>query len=94
MTAGGAKPALADELPANERHYKPAEIARMWNISEPEVRRIFGREPGVIAIGEPRPKFGRRRGKVTLRIPQSVLDRVRRRLDASRFGGPIFGPGC
>ena len=62
-----------------ERHYSPAEIAEMWKLSPGAVRRLFQREPGVFTIGEPRPKFGRRRGKVTLRIPQSVLERVYRR---------------
>jgi hypothetical protein len=63
-----------------EKHYSVAEIAEMWGLSPSAVRRIFQNEPGVLALGEPRPKFGRRRGKVTLRIPQSVLERVYRRL--------------
>ena len=69
----------ADASQASERHYSVAEVAEMWNLSVNTVRRIFENEPGVLAIGEPRPKYGRRRGKVTLRIPQSVLQRVHRR---------------
>ena len=71
-----ARPDLSS---ATERHYSVAEIAELWNLSPNAVRRLFQEEPGVLAIGEPRPKFGRRRGKVTLRIPQSVLERVYRR---------------
>jgi hypothetical protein len=62
-----------------EKHYSVPEIAEMWGLSRAAVRRIFQNEPGVLTLGEPRPKFGRRRGKVTLRIPQSVLERVHRR---------------
>ncbi len=61
------------------RHYSVAEIAEMWNLSPNAVRRLFQNEPGVLRIGEPRPKFGRRRGKATLRIPQFVVERVYRR---------------
>ncbi len=73
-----AKPVLAESR-ATERHYSVAEVAETWNLSPNAVRKLFQNEPGVLAIGEPRPKFGRRRGYVTLRIPQSVLDRVYRR---------------
>jgi AraC-like DNA-binding protein len=74
-----SKPVLADVSRATERHYSVAELAELWNLSPSAVRRLFQREPGVLTIGEPRPKYGRRRGKVTLRIPQSVLERVYRR---------------
>jgi hypothetical protein len=73
------KPVLMDVSRAMERHYSVAEVAEMWKLSPSAVRRLFQCEPGVLTIGEPRPKFGRRRGKVTLRIPQSVLERVYRR---------------
>ena len=66
----------SNESRATEQHYSVAEISKVWNLSPNAVRRLFQSEPGVLAIGEPRPKYGRRRGKVTLRIPKSVLDRV------------------
>lgn len=69
----------SNESPATERHYSVAEIAKLWSLSPNAIRRIFQKEPGVLAIGEPRPRFGRGRGRVTLRIPQSVLERVHRR---------------
>jgi hypothetical protein len=64
---------------AMERHYSPAEVAELWNLSPEEVRRIFREEAGVLVIGNPKPRYGRRR-YMTLRIPQHVLDRVHRRL--------------
>jgi hypothetical protein len=69
----------ADVSRATERHYSIAEVVEMWNLSPNAVRRLFQHEPGVLTIGEPRPKFGRQRGYVTLRIPQSILERVHRR---------------
>jgi hypothetical protein len=56
-----AKPILKDASPAIERHYDVAEIAELWKVSRNTVRRLFQQEPGVLTIGEPRPKFGRRR---------------------------------
>ncbi len=54
-----------------ERHYSVTDIASLWGLSRDSVRRLFRREPGVLAIGE---------RYVTLRIPASVLERVHRRL--------------
>lgn len=65
-----------DSGAATEKHFSVREIAERWGLSVNAIRRLFQNEPGVLALGEPRPKFGRRRGKVTLRIPQSVLERV------------------
>ena len=66
-----------------ERHYAVTEIAEMWSLSTDKVRELFEDEPGVLVIGERNPRHKRR--YVTLRIPQSVLERVHRRLSA-KFG--------
>lgn len=61
-----------------ERHYTVAEIGEVWNLSADVVRKLFEREPGVMVIADET-----RRGKrkyTTLRIPQSVAERVHRRL--------------
>ena len=63
-----------------ERHYAVAEIAEMWNLSADKVRELFENEPGVLMIGERSPRHKRR--YVTLRIPQSVLERIHRRLSS------------
>lgn len=72
-----------------EPHYSVKEIAERWGLSENVVRDLFRDEPGVLVIGEPRPKYGKQRGKVTLRIPQSVLERVYRRQCVVDKGGKL-----
>jgi hypothetical protein len=61
-----------------ERHYAVAEIAALWNLSGDKVREIFEQEPGVLMIGDRNPRAKRRYR--TLRIPQTVVDRVHKRL--------------
>ena len=63
-----------------ERHYAVTEIAEMWNLSPDKVRELFENEPGVLVLGERSPRHKRR--YVTLRIPQTVLERVHRRLSS------------
>ena len=63
-----------------ERHYAVAEIAEMWNLRADKVRDLFQNEPGVLVIGERSPHHKRR--YITLRIPQSVLERVHSRLSS------------
>jgi len=60
-----------------ERHWSVAEIALAWNLSEDAVRRLFSNEPGVLMIG--RRIRGSKRRYATLRIPQSVMERVHTR---------------
>jgi hypothetical protein len=69
----------AASAPSVERHYSPAEIGELWNLSADCVRKIFENEPGVLTIGNAQPRRGKR-SYTTLRIPQSVLDRVHRRM--------------
>ena len=69
------------ESPAHvERHYAVTDIAEVWNLSADKVRELFENEPGVLVMGERDPRHKRR--YVTLRIPQSVLDRVHHRLSS------------
>lgn len=64
-----------------ERFLTVAEVAAMWGLSSVSVRRIFLQEPGVLVIGR-REEQSRARKRVyrTLRIPESVVARVRQRL--------------
>jgi len=66
---------------ASERHYSVQELAVLWNLSERTVRRLFEDEPGVIEIGSTESRFTR--AYVTRRIPESVAQRVHRRLRRS-----------
>ena len=74
-------PEAAPQLLASrfaERHFSTAEIGEMWGLGQDKVREMFRNEPGVLVIGG---KGGRgKRRYETLRIPESVLERVHRRL--------------
>jgi hypothetical protein len=54
--------------------YTPAELAAAWSLSEQSVRRLFQGQPGVFVLGDSNPRG--RRGYTTLRIPQSVAEKV------------------
>ena len=64
--------------PAFERHYSIGEVGQLWGLSVRTVRKMFTNEPGVIKWGHEEGRF--RRAYITLRIPESVLLRVHRRL--------------
>lgn len=61
-----------------EKHYTVMELAELWRVSPEVVRRIFEREPGVLVLGDRGSRSKRR--YLTLRIPESVIERVHRRL--------------
>ena len=67
-----------------ERHFSVAEVADLWNLSQDFVRKIFQKEPGVLILGGQGSVRARR--YTTLRIPESVLQRVHRRL--ANVAGP------
>ena len=62
-----------------EQHFTPAELADRWNLSADVIRALFEREPGVLVIGDQVSSRSKRRYR-TMRIPESVVDRVHRRL--------------
>jgi len=61
-------------MAALEKHYTPAEVASLWQLSEDSVRRIFRDHPGVLKLSSPERRF--KRGYCVLRIPESILQRV------------------
>jgi hypothetical protein len=63
---------------AFERHYSVIELAEMWSLSERTIRRMFDGEVGVVNWGHA--GIRRKRGYQTLRIPESVMLRVYRRI--------------
>jgi hypothetical protein len=65
---------------ADERHYTPSELAKMWGVSVQTIREVFKNEDGVLKLGKDGTRF--RRGYKTLRIPHSVVERVHTRLSA------------
>jgi hypothetical protein len=64
--------------PAFEKHFTVQELASLWNLSEMTIRRMFAGEPGVVSWG--RNETRSKRAYKTLRIPESVAQRVYRRL--------------
>ena len=65
---------------ALERHYGPAELAETWGLSVKVIRQIFSSEDGVLKMD--RPETRNKRGYCTMRIPESVVVRVHKRLTA------------
>jgi hypothetical protein len=83
----GWKPAHISTTPGiekssldKEKHYTPQELAEIWNVSVQTVREIFKSEEGVLKIGKDGTRT--RRTYKTLRIPESVAERVQQRLSA------------
>jgi hypothetical protein len=69
-------------MSALERHFSPKALGQVWGISDTKVRRLFEDEPGVLLIGEPSRRLGRKlkRSYFTMRIPESVAIRVHERM--------------
>jgi hypothetical protein len=63
---------------AMEKHYSLEQIGELWGLSTRTVRKMFENEPGIIVFGNTGNL--RKRRYLTLRIPESVLFRVHRRL--------------
>ncbi|HUA85497.1 MAG TPA: hypothetical protein VMB85_16655 [Bryobacteraceae bacterium] len=59
-------------------HFTPQQLAQAWQLDENTIRRIFVDVPGVLRIGSARPRRGKQRGHLTLRIPAEVAERVYR----------------
>jgi hypothetical protein len=61
---------------AFERHYRVAELAKLWKFSASTITRLLSSEPGVFRIEG----HGGKRKHVILSIPESVVSRVHARL--------------
>ena len=57
-----------------EKHWNVAEVAEQWGISTDLVRDIFKDEDGVLIVERPGSRV--KRSYSTMRIPESVLERV------------------
>jgi len=67
-------------MAALERHFSVQEVAEMWNLSPSAVRSLFRDRSDVLRIGHGESRF--RRSYLTLRIPESTLQRVHSELRA------------
>lgn len=61
----------------NEPHFTVQSIAELWGLSQQAITKLFADEPGVLKMQQPG-VFKRR--YVTLRIPESVVQRVHNRM--------------
>lgn len=61
-----------------EEHLTPRELAERWKLDVSTIRKLFVDEPGVLKIGRASGRGMKRGQYLTLRIPQSVIDRVYR----------------
>jgi hypothetical protein len=65
--------------PADERHYSPAELGEAWGLSADTIRLLFEQEPDVLIFGDAKGTRSKRRYR-TIKIPESVVIRVKKRL--------------
>jgi hypothetical protein len=63
-----------------DKHFSPQELADLWGVSVQTIRDLFRDEDGVLKIGSDGTRT--RRAYKTLRIPESVAERVHTRLSA------------
>ena len=73
-----AKKTKTESAHVKGTHYSAQELAALWGFSTDTIRRHFENEPDVLVLGDKSPRGKRRR--VTLRIPESVAQRVQKRL--------------
>jgi len=64
-----------------EPHYSPDELADLWGVSPQTIRNIFKDEPGVLRLPSSKAAKGKR-SYVSMKIPESVAERVHRRYSA------------
>lgn len=76
MTSGAGKKEML------EQHYTPGQLGKRWGLSDDFVRQLFRGEEGVIEVD--RPEKMHKRGYTSLRIPESVAQRVYARLVSKR----------
>ena len=76
--SAGRSPGERIDTVFGQHHYTADQVAKMWNLSTDTVRRLFQDEDGVLKIVRPGSRY--KRTYVTLRIPESVLNRVYRRI--------------
>jgi hypothetical protein len=79
ITHGPTVAEIAGATPPWERHYTVGELALLWGFGRTTVRNWFQSEPGVLRNGEARLRRGRKNPYTSLRIPESVAQRVYKR---------------
>jgi hypothetical protein len=60
-----------------QKSFTVSQIASIWHLSRDKTQRLFQDEPGVVVLGDKKPRGKRKR--ITLRIPRTVMERVKKR---------------
>jgi hypothetical protein len=77
-----------DEKPEYlEPHFTIGQLAKAWHLSEKHLRAEFENEPGVIRFGRDRLAKGKKRTRVSIRVPSSVARKVYRRITGENHAG-------
>lgn len=76
-------------IPRNplELHYTIKEIAKAWKVDEETVRLAFIDEDGALELGNKDRRDGKR-AYITMRVPESVLNRVYAERTTRQFHAP------
>jgi hypothetical protein len=69
---------MATAAALDEKHYTVEELAERLNLSHDTTRRLFIDEQGVVVISKPFSRY--KRSYRTIRVPESVVNRVYARL--------------
>ena len=72
-------PGFLNDQAFAEKHYRIAELAKIWGIGRETVRKIIRDEPGVIQIRQ-----GRKKAHTTYSVPESVARRIHFRMSNNR----------
>jgi hypothetical protein len=75
-------PEVAETPKGTVVYYTPAEVSKLIKFHPSTIRRLFGGELGVVRVGHGQTR--RKRAYVSIRIPDYVLHRVLRRLQAGQ----------
>lgn len=75
---GSSSQLVPNNAVESERHFTAKEVAEAWNLSQDTIYRLFVNEPGVLLLVSEKKKY--RRTRRTLRIPESIKNRVYGRL--------------
>lgn len=66
---------MAEDATPFERHYRIAELARMWGLGRETVRCLVKDDPAVLKI-----RCGRKKAHTTYSVPESAARRIHTRL--------------
>lgn len=67
-------------MSALERHYTIPELVPLWHLSKATLNKLFRDEPGVLRLAHAENVRAHRRSYLSMRIPESVVQRVHARL--------------